>query len=389
MVNSNNNPKQKIMILGAGEAQIPIIQKCIELNLFTIVVDFNKNAAGFKFANKRLLISTLDREEILKAAIEYKVDGIITTSDYPVRSVAYVCDKLGLNGLSIKAAQICTNKYLLRKCLKDNNILTPVFIKISNLEELKQEKHNINFPLIIKPVDSSASRGVKKLIGEAELETSYLEAKGHSKCGDVIIEDFIEGTEYSVEVLCYRENIYALAITEKTTSGFENTFFVEDRHIIPANVTEEYEKLISLTIIDAIKKIGLNNCAVHAEIKLTANGPVIIEIGARLGGDYITSDLVPLSTGINMLENAINISLNNNIQIETSKLNFSGVQFVNSQNYYSVKKHLKKIKTKNGFIRSEMKNYKNVNLKNSLDRLGYLICVSDTREGLDKLLNFK
>jgi carbamoyl-phosphate synthase large subunit len=382
------NFKKSIMVLGAGEAQIPIIQKCMELNLFTIVVDFDQNAVGFKFASKKLLISTNDYKEVLKAAIEYGIDGIITTSDYPVRVIAYVCEKLGLKGLSVKAAEICTNKYLLRKCLKENNILSPVFLKISNIEELKQEKHRLNFPLIIKPVDSSASRGVKKLINEAELETSYFEAKSHSKCGDVVIEDFIEGPEYSIEVLCYREKIHVLAFTEKTTSGFENAFFVEDRHIIPAKVTEEDEKQISLTIIDAIKKIGLDNCAVHTEIKLTANGPVIIEVGARLGGDYISSDLVPLSTGINMHEQAINICLNNEIDVKPSKLKYAGVQFINSDNYKAASVHLGKIKTKPGFVRSEQKDFKKISLKSSLDRLGHYICIGETREELVYLLDF-
>jgi biotin carboxylase len=377
------------MILGAGEAQTPIIQKCNELDLLTIVVDFDKDAVGFKYADQKVLISTIDYEEVLKVAIEYKIDGIITTSDYPVRSVAYVCEKLGLNGLNSKAAEISTNKYLLRKCLKDHNILSPGFIKISNLDQLNQEKHTINFPLIIKPVDSSASRGVKKIINKAELERYYLEALNHSKCGDVILEDYIEGPEYSIEALCYRENIHVLAITEKTTSGFENIFFVEDRHIIPANLTESAKKQISLTIIEAIKKIGLDNCAIHAEVKLTSKGPIIIEIGSRLGGDYISSDLVPLSTGIDMHKQAINICLNNEIDVIPTKLMYAGVQFINSDNHKAAGIHLDGIYANSGFERSDLKEFKKISLKSSLDRLGYYIVKGETRKELLCLLDFE
>lgn len=387
-MNKPSNGAKSIMILGAGEAQIPVIIESKKLNLFTIVVDIDESAPGFQFADINLLISTIDEIKIYNAAKKYKIDGIITTSDYPVRSVAYICEKLNLIGLNVRASKISTNKYLLRKCLHDNKILTPNFLKISNVEELKRVNCRYNYPLIIKPVDSSASRGVKKIRDPAELKAAYYESVKYSKCGDVIIEEFLTGTEYSIEVLCFRGEIHIIAITEKTTLGFENSFFVEDRHIIPANVDAEDKKQIEFTIFKVIKTIGLDNCAVHAEIILTIRGPIIVEVGARLGGDYITSDLVPLSTGINMHEKAINICLNNNIQIETSKHKFSGIQFVNSQNYYSVKKHLEKIKTKNGFIRSELKDYKNINLKNSMDRLGYYICVGKNRETLEHLLDW-
>ena len=380
-----NKIAKAIMILGAGEAQIPLIQKSIELNLYTIVVDYDKNAPGFKFANKNILISTLDKKNILKAATKHKINGIITMSDLPVRSVAYVCEKLGLNGLSINAAQICTNKHLLRVCMQKNNILTPTFLKITTDNEIKNIK--INYPVIIKPVDSSASRGVKKIYSADELKTAYFEAFKYSKCGDVIIEKFIEGPEYSIEALCYDDKIYIIAITEKITHGYKNVYFVEDRHIIPASISSEKEKKIRITVINAIKKIGLNSCAVHAEIKYSINGPVIIEIGARLGGDYITSDLVPLSTGVNIHEQAINICLNKKINITPSLSNFAGVQFINSNKYYLLKKHLKIIKSNKAFIRSEIKSYKRVSLKNSNNRLGFFICKSNKRSTLIGLLD--
>ncbi len=137
----------------------------------------------------------------------------------------------------------------------------------------------------------------------------------------------------------------------------------------------------------AVEAIGLDNCAAHTELKLTEKGPIIIEIGARLGGDFITSDIVPLATGVDMLKNVISISLGININIEKTKNVFAGIQFINSENYQSAKQHLENIKTKNGFVRYELKDFKNIALKNSMDRLGYFICENDTRDGLSKLLN--
>lgn len=376
------------MILGAGEAQIPIIQKCNELNLKTIVVDINPSAVGFKYAKVKLVISTIDSQKVLDSAILHDINAIITTSDFPVRTVACVSEKLGLNGLSAEAAKICTNKYLMRKFLFNNNFLCPKFVKITNKEDLYTERHKFEFPVIIKPVDSSASRGVKKVENYTELLSYYNEAASYSKCGDVIIEDFIEGEEYSIEALSYRKKIHIIAITEKNTSGLNNTFFVEERHITPAKLSENEAQQTRLVVINAINKMKLNNCAIHAEVKLTKKGPVIIEIGARLGGDYITSDLVPLSTGIDMLKLSIDICLNNDIIVEHTKKKHAGIQYINSNNFKNALKQLKIKKTKKEVIRSEIKMFKPTKLKSSLDRMGYIICQASTREKLNSLLDF-
>ena len=381
--------QKKIMIIGAGEMQTPVIRNAKELGLYVITIDGNINAQGNKYADLALEIDTNDKIKILEAAKKYEIDGILTTSDYPVRVVAYVCDKLGLKGLSEKAAKISTNKYLLRECLYNNGIVTPKYQKISCIEDFKKLDSNLEFPLIIKPVDSSASRGIKKVENSSELSEAYDEAKKHSKSGDVLIEDFLIGPEYSVESLSQNGKITIVAITEKLTKGDAGTYFVEDKHLIPANISKYQQEEIQIMVSKAIKAIGLDNSASHTELKLTEKGPVIIEIGARLGGDFITSDLVPLATGVNMLESVINISIENILNTEKSKNDFAGIQFINSENYYSAKQHIENIKTSPCVVKYELKKYVKIELKNSLNRLGYFICVRSTREGLDKLLNFE
>lgn len=376
------------MVLGAGEAQVPVIKECKKLHLNTIVVDYSKSAPGFQYADEKLFISTNEKDEVLEAAKKYKINGILTTSDYPVRVVAYVCSELGLNGLQSRSAEIATNKFLLRECLKKNNIVVPQYFKISNVHEIDNLKGKLKFPLIIKPVDSSASRGVKKIETQSDLQQSFHETQHYSKSGDVIVEDFVEGREYSVEALTAFGITQIVAITEKTTKGETSSYYVEDRHVIPANVKDEDLQNIKSMVLQAIQATGINNSASHTEIMLSPNGPVIIEIGARLGGDYITSDLVPLATGVNMLENIINIATGRQIKTEYSKTYFSGVQFINSQNYKAATNHIEQNKGKKGFIRYEVKPYADQDLKNSLDRLGYYICVEETRKGLNELLDY-
>lgn len=369
------------MVVGAGEFQIPIIKKCREQGFAVIATDIDKNAIGLQYANIPLCIDTLDKEATLEAAIKYKIDGILTTSDYPVRTVAYVCENMGLFGLNKQAAEIATDKYLMRKCLCQHGIDCPKFYKIRNINELTSLKNKVELPLVVKPVDSSASRGVVKIDHFNDLENAYKEALAYSKKGDVIIEDFIRGPEYSVESLTQNGKTYIIAITEKTTSGYP--YFVETRHIIPANISDEHINKIHDVVKKCIQAIGLNNSASHTELKLTPTGPMIIEIGARLGGDYITSDLLPLATGVDMLDNIIRLSLGERINCMQTHQMYSAIQFVTAENYDKIGKKIGKNNKNSEVIRYEIGEKRGFNkLKNSSDRLGYYIVQADSREKL-------
>ena len=380
---------KRIMIIGAGEMQVPVILKAKNIGLYVVTIDGNIKAPGNKYADVALEIDTNDKFKILKAAKDYEIDGLLTTSDLPVRVVAFVSQELGLKGLSVSAAEITTNKYLLRKKLQDKGIISPLFFKLACIEDIDKLKKRFIFPMIIKPVDSSASRGVKKVNSLVELYNEYPKSKEYSHSGIVIIEEFINGNEYSVESLIQNGKLSIIAITEKKVNGNLGKYFVEERHIIPANLSKLEQEEILKTVTDAVKVIGLDNCASHTELMLTKKGAIIIEIGARLGGDYITSDLVPLAYGVDMLRNIINISLGKGVDINKTKSNFSGVQFINSKNYTSSKNYIKSLMGNEDLEKYEIKEYQDIKLTNSMNRLGYFICKSNTREGLIKMLNIK
>lgn len=378
---------QKILIIGAGEMQVPVIQKAKELGYKTIVTDFCDQAPGFKFADCKCVVDTHDLEGNLQIAQDYDVAGVLTTSDYPVNTVAYICNEMGIKGISIEGAKICTNKYLQRKILLENKMKVPRFLKCNILDFNIENISDFEFPIIVKPLSSSGSRGVIKVIEEGDMQKVLDAASVYASDNIILIEEYINGNEYSVEILIQNGEIFIITITQKELLQ-SNDNFVEGRHIVPAQLKKSVEDKIKKYSYEVINVIGLDNTAVHLELKVTKRGePILIEVGCRLGGDYITSDLVPLSTGVDMLESIIKIAVNEKINITNKISKFVGVQFITSENYNDIVYFLKK--EPKGIVKSEIKKYKQVITTNSLDRLGYYIACANSREELLYILNYE
>jgi biotin carboxylase len=372
---------KKIMILGAGEMQVPVIKKSKAKGFYTIVADYDSEAPGFKYADVVLKISTTNYEEILKAAKDYCINGILTTSDYPVNIVAKVSQQLQLYSMSIAVANICTNKYLQRRFFLDNDIPSPFFQLISSKEDLESVE---TFPIIIKPVDSSASRGVKKVKDLIGLRNQYKITKEFSTSGEVLVEEFIEGKEYSVETFSQHGKHHIVAITDKGIIKGDDTCYVENMHILPASLTEKEGVLIRSVVLNLLTKLEVDNCPCHVELKLNDRGAFIIEIACRLGGDFISSNLVPLATGVDMLENLINISLGHKIDLKIKQTSVAAIQFINNTNYAKctvfVKNNISHVSE------SFIKDFHNRTIENSTDRMGYIILKAHNHDIMHELL---
>lgn len=372
---------KKILIIGAGSIQLPVIKKAKDLGFYTISVDFDSKAKGANLSDEFHLISTNDTDKILELSKNKLIDGILTTSDYPVNTVAYVSNQLGLPGMSIELARICTNKYFQREFFKHHEIKSPRYQLIESLDDLN---HIDFFPCVIKPVDSSASRGVKRVNNMEELLEQYPISKKYAKSGSIIVEEFISGREFSVETLSQNNKTHIIQITEKLVLGEQLGYFVEDTHIQPARLSSLEIELIQNQILEVASKINLNNCPAHIELKLNTKGVFIIEMACRLGGDYITSDLVPLSTGVDMLDNLIRISVGEKINIIKTKAESSCIQFLNYDNYNRCNEFIKK--GNKYIIRSETYEYNQNQIMNSNDRLGYIIISTPSLGQTEELL---
>lgn len=303
------------MIVGASVLQLPAIMKAKEIGLQVAVVDFNPQAIGIPYADKYYNASTMDEDAVLAAAEDYQPDGIMTlATDMPMRGVAKTSDKLHLHSINYETAVKATDKYDMIKAFKEYDVPSPWFFVVDTFEELKGHEADVTFPCIIKPTDNAGSHGVAKVYSFQELLDNYEYAHSCSRHGKVIVEEYLDGPEVSVEVMVVKGVVNILQITDKITT--EAPHFVEMGHTQPSRLPETTQEAIRNVAVAACKAIGIDKGPAHVEMKVLKRGPVMIELGARMGGDNITTHLVPLSTGIDMVGSTIKVALGEEPDIE-------------------------------------------------------------------------
>ena len=306
---------KKLLIIGASILQLPAIKKAKEMGLYIAVLDFNPNAIGIPYADEYFNASTMDENAVLEVAKEFKPDGIMTlATDMPMRGVAKVSDTLGLHSISYPTAVKATDKYDMIKAFEEHNVPAPWFYLIKNVAELDLLKDKLSYPCIMKPTDNAGSHGVVKIHSYEELIEKYEYSRSSSRGGNVIVEEYLEGEEVSVEVMVTSGKVNILQITDKLTTGAP--YFVEMGHSQPSQLSEDIQNKIKDVAEKACKAIGIDKGPAHVEMKVTPqHGPKMIELGARMGGDNITTHLVPLSTGVDMVETTIRIALGEDVNV--------------------------------------------------------------------------
>lgn len=294
-----------MLIIGASVLQVPAIRKAKEMGLYVAVADYNPNAVGIPLADEYYNVSTIDEEGVYRAAKEFKADGIMTlATDMPMRSIAYACERLGLVGIKYDTAVKATDKGEMIKTFAEKGVEHPWFYIYTPGEKLPD---GISFPCITKPTDNSGSRGVMLVHNESELQKALDYSSSNGRRGSVMIEEYMRGPEVSVEIIVSDGVAHVLQITDKLTTGAPH--FVEMGHSQPSALPEKIKEQISDLAMRAALAVGIENGPAHVEIIATKSGPKVVELGARMGGDCITTHLVPLSTGIDMVRATIEISL--------------------------------------------------------------------------------
>lgn len=296
---------KKLVIIGANSFQNKLILKAKELGYETHVFAWECGDVGEKTADVFYPVSIVEKEEILQKCREIQPDGVCTiASDLAAITVNYVADGLGLTCNPPEIVEQCTNKYAMRKCFANAGIPSPKFTRTDSVNDTVRE---MEFPLIVKPTDRSGSRSITKVYEAAELQPAIDRAVKDSFENMAIVEEYIAGDEYSLESISYKGEHHFLTITKKYTTGEPN--FIETGHIQPSDLSPEMQGRVKEMIFSALDALGVQNGAGHAEFRVDEKWNIrIIEIGARMGGDCIGSDLVQLSTGYDFVKMVIDVA---------------------------------------------------------------------------------
>lgn len=303
---------KKIMVLAAGLLQIDVIEKAKSMGYYVLAVDGNPKAPGFNVADKAICADIVNEETMLKIARDEHVDGVIhPCSEVSMAVMGRINDELGLSGISREQAICATNKHLMRKAFEKGNAPSPKSILAQDAEDAWSRLQNeFDTDAILKPSRNSGSRGIAKVsrnMDKGDFIRAYDESLSESRDHSVLIEQFIEGPEFSIEMIVWQGEIHVLTVTDKKTTGAPH--FVELGHNQPSCFSATDVETLKAAAVAGMRALGVNNCACHAEAKLMNGKAYLMEVGARLGGDFISTELTHLSTGIDMVAAAIDVAL--------------------------------------------------------------------------------
>ena len=306
---------KNILILGAGLMQKPAILSAKEEGFTVHVIDADPKAVAIPYADTFRQIDLKDKDGILAYAKELQAGegglaAVFTAGTDFSASVSYVCEKLGLPAHSHQAAVNASVKTVMRQCFADAGVPSPAFLRVGK-EDISDKLINtvlakMTFPLVVKPVDNMGARGCRMVRNEAEFLPAVEVAVKCSRTGNAIVEEYMEGPEYSIDALVYNGTF--------TVTGFAirhikyPPYFIEVGHTMPAELDKKtHNELISVFALGA-KSLGLTCGAAKADIKYTSKGPMIGEIAGRLSGGYMSGWTYPYASDLNLTKQGILIA---------------------------------------------------------------------------------
>lgn len=309
--------QKKLVIIGASDFQNPLILKAKELGFETHVFAWKCGDIGESSADYFYPISITEIDQIAEKCKSIGVDGICSIgTDLGNITVSKVADKLGLCANSLECIELSTNKHLMREAFFQNGDPSPRSYQVTDVSDA--ENLNLAYPIIVKPVDRSGSRCITKLQSPEGLEDAVRSAIDVSFSKACVVEEFFAGIEYSVEFVTWKGEHHFLALTRKYTTGAPH--FIETGHLQPAPVSDSLRSKIIGVVSHALDSLGVEFGASHSEILVNENEDIrIVEIGSRMGGDCIGSDLVELSTGIDFLGAVISVAIGQEPDLSVSE----------------------------------------------------------------------
>ena len=379
---------RKIVVLGGGLYNRKIFEKLRDENFFTICVDRNIDAPSKNLSNQFFPIDIVDKEKILVLCRDHSVDGIMAINDIGTRTASYVSLKLGLPGLPMATVIAANDKSLMREVWENSRVAQPRYHVFSRLDDAYSLAKEIGFPCIMKPAESGGGgRGVSVLKGLSDVEWAYDFASPHVRTQKFIIEEYLDGTELTVETFSIDNCVHILAMSDKYKPELRTRVATSLNYpaLLPIQTIENVSKIVT----EAVQALGIRNGLAHTEVIITKEGPMLVELGARGGGGHIFHTIIEAVSGFNApVETAKFLT---GLHVEPPKILKRGAvyRFFNPPQGVLQKVLIPRnimatpgvldfgIVKKEGEIVGD--------LKNSLERAGYVVTAGKTREDAIKV----
>ena len=313
-----------IAIIGASTGQYKLFIKAKELGLRTIAFAWEKGAVCKDLADKFYPISIFEIEEILEICKKEKVNGIVSNcSDATAEVASILTSKLGLHGIPIDSFHIMKDKSLMRSLLSDVSELSSIWSYVFNGDTPS------SYPCIVKPCTGASKKGVSFVKSADDFMKAISYAKD-STDGPLLVEEFIEGKEVSVESISYEGQHYVVQVTDKESTGAPH--FVEIGHHQPSLLPDTILEKIRRVVPRILDKVDFRNGASHTEMKISASGNLyLIEANPRGGGDEISNTLVELSTDFDYVKSMISVAMGTFLPSVVHNVKYAGIYYLCSQ----------------------------------------------------------
>ncbi len=368
-----NKIKRKIGILGANKPLLNFYKRARVLGYEIHAFAWEEGAVCKSMADYFYPISFTEVQTISNICKEKQIEMVTSFSLESALPYVYeIAQIMGWNFPSEACRMRSLNKLTMRHVFEQSGVSIPRFL-FTKSEEQQLE----TFPVIVKPIDSGGSRGVTRVDNIHDLKGAIRRAKSFSASSQVLIEQFIDGPEYSVESISFEGKHHIAAITEKVTTGPPN--FVELAHFQPAEMSMERKNKIEALVSKSLSALDYQQGPSHSEVKFDSTGECyLIEVGLRLGGDFITSDLVRLSTGYDIVEASIELCCGLFMPPIPKWEKHAGVYFKSFETQ-EIWSKMAILKETNFYVEGEEWSNEKTVVTESADRLGYLIYQHDER----------
>jgi biotin carboxylase len=309
-----------LIVVGGGILQVPCVKEALLMGLRTLVIDGDSNAPAFEISSFSLIVSTKDTkiiiEKLMKHPLKSSFKGVMTAGTDASHSVSLIAKALELQGLSEKTTERCTNKLLMRQTLKEAHIPVPDFYLATTSQEAAETFLKIKSgKAVMKPLDNMGARGVVKVSSEKEAQKAFDVSCEYSQSGHVLIEEFLEGEELSIDSLIFNDHFVVCGVGDRLIE--REPYFIEIGHNLPSSKSPDVIKDACDMLYKGAKALGIDRGTAKGDIKITPSGARIVEIAARLSGGFMSSYTFPYSSGVNLNRAAILLAIGENPPLES------------------------------------------------------------------------